>query len=466
MGLAVITESDTAPSATNLALGQFWFDSHNRILYIFDGRYSEPNGTIVTTPTATTVPVWIQLVNASELSTTANVLLAANLVGTRVTSAVPNASFLPPVDPTTLIHQDDLNLYYFDCLVALDDELAKQAIPTSGSPPANPVAGQLWYDNEDLELSIWYVEPGQADADGQWVPTFSTVMQDQAISTLRTGLVAETVARRASDNAFTTTLTNLATTVTDNKGFLQNELDGIRASITAIVTPDLTDYVTCNTHQLDLAGIQSQVDAVIGNTESIINSYSTKQFVFDADTALQADINTRATTTALNAAIASIPSLTGYATETYVTNSIAALPAGITSAGGTVTGKLTLDKADVALPSIDFSTHSYDGKLAQKYRTNTSGSKYATFGTNDNLFEYSWDFTDCEDFCWTHGTNGKVASIDKNGIAAKKLYIADFGKQHNLWPSIIKYNRCRCPSYYLPDCINNTADTSSIGYNP
>ena len=95
-------------------------------------------------------------------------------------------------------------------------------------------------------------------------------------------------------------------------------------------------------------------------------------------------------------------------------------------AGGTVTGKLTLDKNDIAVPSLDFSTHSYDGNLAQKYRTNTSTAKYATFGTNNNLFEYNWDFTDCEDFCYTHSTNGKVASIDKNGIAAKKLYVADF----------------------------------------
>ena len=102
-------------------------------------------------------------------------------------------------------------------------------------------------------------------------------------------------------------------------------------------------------------------------------------------------------------------------------------PAGITSAGGTVTGGLTINKADVAVPALNFSTHSYDGKLAQKYRTNTSTEKYATFGTNDNLFEYSWDFTDCEDFCYTHSTNGKVASIDKNGIAAKALYVADFG---------------------------------------
>jgi hypothetical protein len=129
----------------------------------------------------------------------------------------------------------------------------------------------------------------------------------------------------------------------------------------------------------------------------------------------------------LNAAIATIPSLTEYATKTYVTSAIGALPAGITSAGGLLAGGLTIDKADVAVPALNFSTHSYDGKLAQKYRTNTSTEKYATFGTNDNLFEYSWNFTDCEDFCYTHSTNGKVASIDKNGIAAKALYVADFG---------------------------------------
>ena len=52
---------------------------------------------------------------------------------------------------------------------------------------------------------------------------------------------------------------------------------------------------------------------------------------------------------------------------------------------------------------------------------------YATFGTNDNLYEYNWAFDDYEDFCWTHGTNGKVASIDRTGIAATNFYIATFG---------------------------------------
>ena len=426
-GLPIITATSTAPSASNLALGQLWFDSSTTILYIFDGQYREADNSIVTTPTATTVPIWVELVDASAIPTTANILLAGPTLPTRVTTAVTDSNYLPVVDPSTVTHQDDVNLYLFDSLIALDTELGEQSIGMSTSPPTNPVAGELWYDTEDLELSIWYVEAGDAVTDGQWVPTFSAIMQDQAIASTQASVLTETAARILGDNTLTTSVSTLEATVTANKSTHQNSIDGLQAQVNAIPSVDLTNYVTTTQQQSDIAGIQSQVTASTSTVESIVQNYSTKQFVYDADTALQADINTRATTTALNDAIATIPSLTGYATETYVTNAITALPAGITSAGGTVTGKLTLDKNDIAVPSLDFSTHSYDGKLAQKYRSNCPTAKYATFGTNDNYLEYSWDFTDCEDFCYTHSTNGKVASIDKTGIAAKALYIADFG---------------------------------------
>jgi hypothetical protein len=129
----------------------------------------------------------------------------------------------------------------------------------------------------------------------------------------------------------------------------------------------------------------------------------------------------------LTAVEAKIPALTGYATETYVTNAITA-NTGLTTNGGTLDGKIVVDKQDLAVPSFDFSTNDWDGRLAQKYQTYNNGiNYYATFGTNNNLYEYAWDFDSCEDFCWRHGTNGKVASIDKNGIAASNFYIADFG---------------------------------------
>ena len=43
------------------------------------------------------------------------------------------------------------------------------------------------------------------------------------------------------------------------------------------------------------------------------------------------------------------------------------------------------------------------------------------------MYEYSWAFADAEDFCWNHSVNGKIVSIDKDGLAAKKLLLADFG---------------------------------------
>ena len=312
-------------------------------------------------------------------------------------------------------------------LISLDTQLGEQAIGMSTSPPTNPVAGELWYDIEDLELSIWYVEPGDDVTDGQWVPTFSAIMQDQAIASTQAALVSESAKRLSADNILTGNFNALSATVTSNKSTLQNSIDALQAQINALPSTDLTGYATTTAVEAQLNPVEASVAGLLGDVASIYTNYVTKLSLQDEIAILNSSINARATSTELAAVQATIPSIAGYATETYVTNAIAALPAGITSAGGTVTGGLTIDKADVAVPALNFSTHSYDGKLAQKYRTNTSTEKYATFGTNDNLFEYNWDFTDCEDFCYTHSTNGKVASIDKNGIAAKALYVADFG---------------------------------------
>ncbi len=426
-GLTIVTSTSTAPSASNLALGQMWFDTATSILYIFDGQYTETDGSIVTTPTATTVPLWVQLVDAAAVPTTATLLLAGPTLPTRVTTAVTNSNYLPVVDPTTITHQDDANLYLFDSLIALDTELGEQAIGMSTSPPTNPVAGELWYDIEDLELSIWYVEPGDDVTEGQWVPTFSAIMQDQAIASTQASVVTETAARVLGDNTLTTSLSALEATVTANRSTHQNSVDGLQAQINALPSTDLTGYATTTEVAAQLNPVEASVAGLLGDVASIYTNYVTKLSLQDEIAILNSSINARATSTELAAVQAAIPSIAGYATQTYVTDAIAALPAGITAAGGTVTGGLTINKADVSVPALNFSTHSYDGKLAQKYKSNCPTDKYATFGTNDNYLEYSWDFTDCEDFCYTHSTNGKVASIDKNGIAAKALYVADFG---------------------------------------
>ena len=47
-------------------------------------------------------------------------------------------------------------------LLALDDELGVQKVTVSITPPANPVVGQLWFDSEDIEMSVWYSAPGDS----------------------------------------------------------------------------------------------------------------------------------------------------------------------------------------------------------------------------------------------------------------------------------------------------------------
>ena len=49
-----------------------------------------------------------------------------------------------------------------------------------------------------------------------------------------------------------------------------------------------------------------------------------------------------------------------------------------------------------------------------------------SFGTNDNLYEYAWDFTSNEDFCWIYNNTDKVFSIAKDGPACSNLFIGDF----------------------------------------
>ena len=425
-GLVIVTASATPPAATNLAIGQQWFNSIDGILYLFAGQYQETDGTIVTTPTATTVPVWAQLVDTTFVPTTANIDIVGGTIDPKITTAVTASNFLPFVDPALVEHQDDINLYYIDCLLALDAQIKVNQPYVNVDPPANPEVGQFWFDSTTIEMSIWYSAPG--DAWGQWVPVFSPAKIDDNLNTLKTGLAAETVARQLQATTLQANIDLLSSTVTSNNSTLTNSVNGLQSQINAIPSIDLSSYVTAVQEQTDITNLQNQVDAARSDITLMYRGFITQGALTSTQQTLQANIDTKADQTALTAAIATIPSVTGLASETYVNTQIAA-NTGLAAAGGTLTGTLTIDKNDIANAGLDYSTNHYDGNLAQKYRTNCqmSTAHYATFGTNSNLYEYNWAFDDNEDFCWTHGTNGKVASIDKSGIAASNFLIATFG---------------------------------------
>ena len=145
--------------------------------------------------------------------------------------------------------------------------------------------------------------------------------------------------------------------------------------------------------------------------------------------ALTALINALPTTSDLSAVSSSIPSITGLATEAYVANSISNITTEyLPRTGGTLTGAFVVQKQDMANPAFDFSGEKWYGYNTHKYLTNSDVINYTTFGTNEKPFEYAWNFGSNEDYCWKHGTNGKVFSISKTGATAKDVILADFGE--------------------------------------
>ena len=432
-GFPIVTETNVPPAATDLVIGQLWYDRTNGVLYIFSGQYQEINGTITTTPTATTVPVWSQLIDTSTVQTSLTLPIGDDTLLAALLALSNTTNFLPSIDPATVINQSDINDYLTESVILLDRELEKRTItmsPTAPSSVSNNRAGDLWFDTEDIELSIWYIAPGTNY--GQWVPTFNASTVDDNLATLTSSLNTEINDRVLGDANLGTDINTLDTKVNTHKSQLQNSIDGLQAQINAIPSVDLSSYVTTTQEQADITDLQNQISGLSGDVGNIYTKYARVDFVNNKTAALQTEIDTLATSEELTAVQNSIPSLTGYATTSYVDTQVASVSA-LTSTGGTLTGAIVFDKADISAPALDFSSEYFDGQTSQKYRTNCQMTTphYATFGTNGNMYEYAWAFSDNEDFCWNHSTNGKVASIDKTGIAASNFYIATFGTNNS-----------------------------------
>ena len=352
--------------------------------------------------------------------------LVPNNIDAKIAEAIGNSHYLPSnFDASTITHQDDANLYFIDSLLKLDDAIYSNAVQMGVTAPSNPVAGELWFDTNDIELSIFYVEPGKSY--GQWVPVFSAATIDEDVSTLTASVNSEISSRAAADALLDKKITNLSSTVTTHNTTLTASVNSLQSQITAINVPDTSNFITKVEEQTHITDLQNQIKGNDGEFAAIYNLLNQEYVKASTFKSLQTLVDTRATSVDLTAVESKIPSLTGYATEAYVTSAIAA-DTGLSQTGGKLTGTITVDKTDISVPGLNYSTNDWDGRLAQKYQTNCPHvtRHYVTFGTNANLYEYAWDFDDNEDFCWKY-RDIKVASIDRNGIAATKLLLADFG---------------------------------------
>jgi hypothetical protein len=97
--------------------------------------------------------------------------------------------------------------------------------------------------------------------------------------------------------------------------------------------------------------------------------------------------------------------------------------------GGDIFGRFEIKNSDVELPTFDFSATASDSQKALRFKSNTGEQTVVDFGTTDSFWEYAWEFSSREDFCWK-GANGKVFSIDRDGAACTKLLIGQFSSNN------------------------------------
>ena len=439
-GLPIVTDGGEAPSIENVVPGQFWWSRTNKSLYIFDGTYLLPNGSITTDPDANGQPIWQLVVDANDdaeglLQTTAT--LPLSVIGPRVT-ALEEYEYLPDIDLSPndngtlpMSVQKDYNEWLFEAVKNLNDGLEEfqpvliDTVPPPTDDPDAPIsAGQLWYDTEALELSIWYVDP---DGDGQWVPTSAAYTYDADLDVIRASVDAEARQRNREIHDLHERLNNIDITDAAEITEINSRLNALQSEINAIPTVDLNPYVK----QENFDSAQTDIYAKLTQLDNKPAEYT--QAMADVTASqLQSAIDTKATIDALAAVEAAIPNVSSFTTQADIDASISQLSADfLPRTGGTLSGSFIVEKTDMALPGFDFSNAVWYGKDAFKFVANGGSNNYSTFGVTEKPWEYAWNFSSEEDFCWIYNDTNKVFSITKEGPACSTLVLGDFADNTN-----------------------------------
>jgi hypothetical protein len=413
------TVGTTAPAEA--PEGAQWFNTSNNSLYLYySGTWSLLSGGAASFDTLTL------------LLTTAQSTALAN---------APTSGALPSGAGKT--KQNDMNVWSLDSLIALDAAITNLRpntfIQISATAPnvATAVAGDLWYDSTNYDLKIFY----KPDANpGTWKPVQETSAGQSQIDTLTANLAttdANLAAEISTTNAEITALQTTDTTNLTNLTALNTALDTRVTTLENAPTPalasDLPNYVLATTYNPAIASLNTQiatVDASIPDVSSFattaaLNTEVANRQAADANFATTANLTTEVAT--LNTSIGTTNTAVALKADiTYVDTQVAAVTV------DEFTDTVEMKVADLAKATLDFSgDHTY-ARNAFKYKSFDSAANtdyYTSFGTTADLWEYAWDFTDNEDFCWKHtasGVTSKVFSVSKDGPACSNLIIGDF----------------------------------------
>lgn len=415
-GLAVVTTTTVPPQSP--VIGQFWWDVTTTSLYIFDGFWRDINGEIDGVWSEGATPIWRAVTSTSggDVSTSTLPLSGATRSGNN-----PSGLVLPDLNDRTMFVQQDYNEWIYDALESLDtaieaiqNEAPPVAVTIGTTSPANAVPGDLWYDSAALELSIYY----QDDNTSQWAPTSVTYNYDSELAALSSEIETEKNTRSNQINTINeklklTASSNLTTDLTSEITRICQELVEIK-SAAILKTNSITELQTklqiLQNAAPDLTGLQT-----IAEASSQFNT-------------LTSAINALPTERDLVSVAASIPSIANLSTTAEVTQAIANITDGfLPRNGGIIQGNLKVNKNDIGLPGLDFTSAPTDSRMAFKFATNSGydDNTETTFGTTNNFWEYAYNFTSKEDFCWVYNDTNKVFSITKDGPACSTLYLGD-----------------------------------------
>ena len=392
--------------------GQFWYNDVDNDLYVFNGTD------------------WVLIADGTDagaFQTTATLPLAGT--GPRSSIGTYAGEIIPIPDLADFSTQQDYNWWAFNSITTLESALVELSpVLVGDTPPALPVAGQLWYDTETLDMSIWYED----DDSSQWVPVSSAFTYDEDLDVIRRDLTTETRQREIAIQAIYERFNNLDISNNSTITHLQSTVAALNTEIDNVATTiDFTPYAQKATVDATIETVLSQLHSEIADVTAAIpdvSGFADSGEVLASFQTLAAEVDTKTTVAQVGEHINTALVNGSYVNQAYLDTELADLSRNyLTHAGGTLTGSLVINKQVANEPALDFSSNPSAGKPAFKFQTVSADSvSYSTFGTTDKFYEYAWKFDDKEDFCWVYADTNKVFSINKDGPACSQLYIGDF----------------------------------------
>ena len=469
-GIPIVTDDGNPPQIDVAVPGQMWYEKLENNLFIFSGDYQAADGSINQDGDGDLIWKLVADLDQDFLQTTAT--LPLSVIGPKLVNAytVDELNYLPTDDPSAFTVQKDYNEFLFEYLTNLDEGLSTiEPVYVSDTPPGIPTPGQLWYDTESLEMSIAYED----DDHIQWVPVSAAYNYDDDLTDIRALVTTESRVRETAIHEILERLDSIDISDAAEITTIQATLDSLQTQINDVPTYDLSVYAKEVTFNNALALVDTRLDDVEAVTATL-SDYATTQTLSNTYNTLLNQINTKATKDELAAVESAIPSVESFVTQADIDTSISNITTEyLPRTGGVLDGSFIIQKTNYGLPAFNFSQASWYGKDAFKFTANapTTGND-STFGTTDNFWEYAWNFSAEEDYCWIYNDTNKVFSITKDGPACSTLVLGDFGDNtangrviHNKIDVKERLNTYQAAFEQMRQGVSNATDFDSLKAN-